>query len=184
MELRQIGARTVRIDGPESRHSVLLLPAAAEPGTVYDDVCTRLHNSGLRTIVAETLDGLDEAGIAAILDELKIGWVNLVGSREGAGLAWLFAARTFGRVASLVVADCCHPAVPDLNGEVLAADCPPVELPTTLIIGSSLLRPQADVSGRKVYADFRIVQLDGVDNVPLKAAAEMATEIVLRTSSW
>ncbi|MGA9873318.1 MAG: alpha/beta hydrolase, partial [Rhodococcus sp. (in: high G+C Gram-positive bacteria)] len=35
-----------------------------------------------------------------------------------------------------------------------------------------------------VYGDFRVVQLDGVGNVPSDATAELATEIVLRTSPW
>lgn len=175
---------TVRVDGPESRHAVLLLPGAGDAPDVFDDVCARLHNSDLRTYAVESVDGLTEAGLVGLLDELKLGWVNLVGSREGADLAWLLAARTFGRFASLVVADSSHPAVAGPRGPAQVTSCPAVELPTTLLIGTTTTRACADESGRRVFADFRVVELDGIDNVPAEAGHEMATEIVLRTSSW
>ncbi|KAA0023267.1 alpha/beta hydrolase [Antrihabitans cavernicola] len=178
------GTCTVRVDGPESRHAVLLLPGVGDPADVYDDVCTRLHNSDLRTYAVESVDGLGEGSLLGLLDELKLAWVNLVGSREGADLAWLLAARTFGRFASLVVADSGHPAVVGSRGAKVVSDCPAVELPTTLMIGKSTTRACADESGRRVFADFRVVELDGIDNVPAQAGHEMATEIVLRTSSW
>ncbi|WP_137725102.1 alpha/beta fold hydrolase [Prescottella subtropica] len=178
------GSVTVRIAGPESRHTVLLLPDAGDPSDVFDAVCARLHDSDLRTVVPESVDGLDVPSVIALLDELKLPWVNLVGAGTGAELAWQLAARTFGRFASLIVADRGHPAAPSVDGTVLDAVCPAVELPTTLVVGSSLGRACADVTGRYVYSDFRVVQLDGVDNVPAKAAAELATEIVLRTGSW
>ena len=68
--------------------------------------------------------------------------------------------------------------------KVLGIDCAPVELPTTVMIGHAADRAQADQSGRFVYSDFRVVALDGIDNIPAQASHEMATEIVLRTSSW
>ena len=52
------GTVTVRIGGPESRHTVLLLPDAGAPADVFDAVCARLHDSDLRTVVPETVDGL------------------------------------------------------------------------------------------------------------------------------
>ncbi|MDV7352413.1 alpha/beta hydrolase [Rhodococcus oxybenzonivorans] len=188
MELTHVavgdGDCTVRLDGPASRHAVLLLPGAGDAPDVYDDVCARLHNSDLRTIVPESIEGLDDSSVMGLLDELKVGWVNLVGSREGAELAWTLAARQFGRFASLVVADRGHPAAPDDKGLVREAGCPPVELPTTVMVGSPTRRAEADASGRFVYSDFRVVDLDGVTNVPASAAAALATEIVLRTSPW
>ena len=188
MELTHVavgnGNCTVRIDGPESKHTVLLLPGAGDGPDVYDGVCERLHNSDLRTIVPEDITGLDETAVMGLLDELKVGWVNLVGSREGAELALSLAARQFGRFASLVVADRGHPAAPDAAGAVRGSDCPAVELPTTVMVGDPDRRAEADASGRFVYSDFRVVQLDGVSNVPAAAAAELATEIVLRTSPW
>ncbi len=106
------------------------------------------------------------------------------GAGAGAEIAWQLAAKTFGRFASLIVADRGHPAVPGVDGAVLDAACPAVELPTTVVVGTSLGRPSADASGRYAYSEFRIVQLDGVDDIPTKAPAELATEIVLRTGSW
>ncbi|WP_425302475.1 hypothetical protein [Nocardia farcinica] len=46
-----------------------------------------------------------------------------------------------------------------------------------------LPRRVADASGRHVYGEFRVVEVD-VDNVATEADHEMATEIVLRTSLW
>ncbi|MGB3369246.1 MAG: alpha/beta hydrolase [Rhodococcus sp. (in: high G+C Gram-positive bacteria)] len=174
----------LRIGGPDSRHAVLLLPGVGDPPDVFDAVVERLHNSDLKTVAVEDGSGLDHDAVLEILNEVALPWVHLVGNREGAELAWGLAARTFGKFASLVVCDRMHPAVADDTGTVLAADCPPVELPTTLVIGSSLRRAGADSSGRLVYGDFRVVQLDGVDNIPSDAPAALATEIVLRTSPW
>ncbi|MEV0946298.1 alpha/beta hydrolase [Rhodococcus sp. NPDC049939] len=174
----------VRLDRQDSKHAVLLLPGAGDSPGVYDDVCKRLHNSDLRTIVPEDITGLDEQSVMALLDELKVGWVNLVGSREGAELAWSLAARQFGRFASLVVADRGHPGAPDSEGISRESDCPPVELPTTVVVGKPDRRAEVDASRRFVYSDFRVVQLDGVANIPASAPAELATEIVLRTSPW
>ncbi|WP_225726369.1 MULTISPECIES: alpha/beta fold hydrolase [unclassified Nocardia] len=174
---------TVRVDGPESRHTVLLLPGAGDPVDVYDRVCARLHNSDLRTIAVESLDGLDQAGVHAILDELKVPWVNVAGRGAGATLAWQVAAGGMGRFVSLVVADRGHPALPGADGVVLDASCRPVELPTTMLVTKGLSRAIADASGRNVYGEFRVVQVD-VDNVATEADHEMATEIVLRTSLW
>ncbi|SNS28650.1 alpha/beta fold hydrolase [Rhodococcoides kyotonense] len=178
------GRCSVRISGPESRHTVLLLPGVGDAPDVYDDVAERLHNSDLKTVAVEDVTALDHDAVLAVLDELSLPWVHLVGSGEGAELAWGLAARTFGRFASLVVCDRGHPAVADDQGVVLAADCPPVELPTTLMISNSLRRASADASGRVVYSDFRVVQLDGVESIPVGAIAELATEITLRTSPW
>ncbi|QNG19179.1 alpha/beta hydrolase [Rhodococcus triatomae] len=186
MEITQIavGDSTcpVRLDGPDSRHVVLLLPSAGDDPGVFDAVCERLHSSDLRTVVPESVTGLSEESVLALLDELKVAWVNLVGTGEGADLAWLLAARRFGRFASLVVADRPHPAVPGADGVARVPDCPAVEVPTTVVFGRA-----ADDDGgtaRRVYSDYRAVHLDDVADIPRDAAAEFATEIVLRTSPW
>lgn len=171
------GTCTVRIDGPVSKHAVLLLPGSGDPVDVYDDVCERLHHSDLRTIAVESIDNLDESAAVILLNDLNIAWVNLVGSREGADLAWLLAARQFGRFASLVAVDRGHPAA---RGD---ATVPPVEVPTTVVVGAQG-RVDADASGRFVYSDFRVTELPGVADVVASAPAELATEIVLRTSPW
>lgn len=181
MELTRVavgsGSCTVRIDGPVSKHAVLLLPGKGDPVDLYDDVCERLHHSDLRTVAVESIENLDETSAVVLLDELNIAWVNLVGHREGADLAWLLAARQFGRFASLIAVDRGHPSASDIAG------VPPVEVPTTVVVGSGG-RAIADASGRFVYSDFRVTELPGVDDVVKSAPAELATEIVLRTSPW
>ncbi|MEV6321677.1 alpha/beta hydrolase [Nocardia sp. NPDC051787] len=187
MESRQITvderAWTVRIDGPQSRHSVLLLPDAGDPADVYDQVCARLHTSDLRTFAVESIDGLNAAGVTAILDELGLPWVNVAGRGAGAVLAWQACARGFGRFQSLVVADRGHPAAPGADGAVLDATTGPVEVPATLLVTKNLPRSVADASGRFVYGEFRVIEVD-VTNVATEADHELATEIVLRTSLW
>lgn len=175
----QVGQRVhnVRVGGPESAHIVVLLPGAGEDASVFDAVCDRLHDSDLRTVVPDGIDGLDVPALLALLDGLGLGYVNLAGNREGAALAWEAAARTFGRFKSLVVADSPHPAV-------AGTDCPAVEIPATLLIADAAARADADASGRRCYSDFRVVQLDGVSSVPGDGAAAFATEISLRTSMW
>ena len=67
-------------------------------------------------------------------------------------------------------------------------DCPPVEVATTFVWSSgdtALGRRQAETTGRYVRGDYRFVQLDEVTHwIPEQAAAELSTEIVLRSSPW
>ncbi|NLU81500.1 alpha/beta hydrolase [Rhodococcus sp. HNM0569] len=181
-----VGGHTVSVaqGGVTNPHSVLLLPGATDAPEVFDDVCSRLHTSDLRTVVPDVRDGLDADTVMGVLDALGVGWVHLVGVDEGAELAWQLAARQFGRFTSLVVADRGHPAVPSLNGIAPGTDCPAVELPTTVLVADERRAPEAEGSGRYVYADFRVVELGGVTSVPMHAPAEFATEIVLRSSPW
>ncbi|MFQ6395279.1 alpha/beta hydrolase [Nocardia sp. KC 131] len=176
-------AWTVRVGGPESRHSVLLLPDAGDPVDVYDQVCARLHNSDLRTIAVESTADLDPAGVHGILDELGVPWVNVAGRGSGAELAWQLCGGGFGRFISLVVADRGHPAAPAADGTVRDPSARPVELAVTVLVTKNLPRVVADTSGRYVYGEFRVVEID-VDNVATEADHELATEIVLRTSLW
>ncbi|AHH20306.1 hypothetical protein [Nocardia nova] len=186
METRRIAvgdrAWTVRVGGPETRHTVLLLPDAGAPADVYDRVCERLHNSDLRTITPETIDGLDQAGVYAILDDLGVAWANLAGYGAGADLAWQLGARGFGRFVGLVVAGRPHPAVV-VDGAAGDASCPAVELPTTVIATDDLPRATAEACGRHVYGEFRVTQVDTAE-VAVKADHEFATEIVLRSGLW
>ncbi|WP_024806253.1 hypothetical protein [Nocardia sp. BMG51109] len=187
MESRRIAVEdrewTVRIGGPSSRHTVLLLPDAGDPVDVYDRVCERLHTSDLRTIVIEALDDLDREGVHAILDELGVPWANLAGVGAGADLAWQLGARGFGRFIGLVVAGRAHPAAPGTDGAAPDPSCPPVELPTTVIGTKRLPRAAAEASARHVFGEFRVTQVD-VDHVAAEAGQELATEIVLRSGLW
>lgn len=67
-------------------------------------------------------------------------------------------------------------------------DCPPVEVPTTFVWSTgdmALRRIQAEATRRYVLGDYRFVQLEGVTHwIPEQAAAELATEIVLRSNPW
>ncbi|MCX5046534.1 alpha/beta hydrolase [Aldersonia sp. NBC_00410] len=187
MESKQVetsdGAFDVAVGGPQSAHVVALLPGSDDPG-IYDEVCARLHESGLRTVVIGAPGATpSEAAVLEVLDSLGLSWVNLVGNGDGAEVAWLLAARTFGRFVSLIVTDRGHPAIPDATGTVRAADCPPVEVPTTVIVGDQVYREAAELSGRRVYADFRVVSFEDPAGITA-AGQQLATEIVLRTSTW
>lgn len=122
------------------------------------------------------------AGYRSLLDTLVIPRWGPVPLDE-IELAWRVCAGRFGRFMSLVVADHGHPAVPDADGNVADASCPPLELPVTMLVTKSLPRATADASGRYVYGEFRVVPLE-VDNIATEAGHEFATEIVLRTSLW
>lgn len=65
---------------------------------------------------------------------------------------------------------------------------PAVEVPTTLVWGAQdpfLGRTQAVTTGRHVRGEYRFVELAGVGHwIPEDAADALATEVVLRSSSW
>jgi hypothetical protein len=187
MEARQIAAAdrawTVRIGGPQSRHTVLLLPDAGAPVDVYDRVSERLHTSDLRTVAVETIEGLDVPAVYAILDRCEVPWAHVAGCGAGADLAWQLAARGFGRFIGLVVAGRGHPATPGADGVVADPGCPAVEIPTTVIATKRLPREIAEAAARHVYGEFRITQVDVAD-VAAEAGQELATEIVLRSGRW
>ena len=107
------GQCSVRVAGPDSRHAVLLLPDTGDSVDVYDAVSERLHNSDLKTVALESIDGVSDEAILGVLDELKLSWVHLVGNGAGAESAWTLAAKTFGRFASLIAVNRCHPAIAD-----------------------------------------------------------------------
>ncbi|MGL4305501.1 MAG: alpha/beta fold hydrolase [Mycobacteriaceae bacterium] len=174
----------LRIGGPNKGLAVLLLPGVGEGAEIFTEVCERLHTSDLRTFCVDNSVGLTTVEVIAILDELSLPWVHLVGNNEGAQLAWELAATTFGRFTSLVVVGSGHPGVPDVSGEIQIPGCPAVEVNTTMVLASEAGRRAAYDSGRHVYADFRILELNGLTSVPKEAAASLATEIVLRTSPW
>ncbi|MBF6329439.1 alpha/beta hydrolase [Nocardia transvalensis] len=187
MENRRIAvgdrAWTVRVSGPQSRHTVLLLPDAGDPPDVYDEVCTRLHTSDLRTIAIEDIDGLDIQAVYALLDDLGVPWAHLVGCGAGATLAWQLGGRGFGRFIGLVAAGRGHPAAPAADGTIADPTCPAVELPTTVVATKQLPWSVAEASGRFVFGEFRVAQADVTDPAT-EAAHELATEIVLRSGLW
>ena len=82
-----------------------------------------------------------------------------------------------------MVIDRGHPALPDPNGEVRVADCPAVEINTTALVTSPVTRAVARASQHRVYGDYRLVELIGRRNAE-ESTAQLAAEIVLRTSTW
>jgi hypothetical protein len=60
--------------------------------------------------------------------------------------------------------------------------CPPVEIGTTVLVSSAATRAVARESQRFVYSEYRVVDL-GRRTVQ-ESTAQLAAEIVLRTSAW
>src|SRR5262249_1267229 len=173
----------VGVGGAEKGVVVVLLAAAQRAPAAYDAVCERLHNASLRTIVVGPDPRLTPKSVVGILDALGIGWAVVVGDRAGGELAWNLAATRLGRFVGLVVIDRGHPRVADLDGVIRDEDCPPVEVATTVLVSSPGVRAIARDSQRFVYGDYRMVDLLGRRNAQ-ESTAQLAAEIVLRTSSW
>ena len=113
----------------------------------------------------------------------KVRWALLVGDRVGGELAWELAATRLDRFIGLVVIDRGHPCVPDQAGVVRDAQCPPVEVNTTALVSTPAARSIARASQRYVYGDYRVVELQGRRNAS-ESTAQLAAEIVMRTSTW
>ena len=61
--------------------------------------------------------------------------------------------------------------------------CPPVEVATTALVSTAAAANVARASQRFVYGDFRLVELLGRRNAG-ESTAQLAAEIVMRTSTW
>ena len=118
-----------------------------------------------------------------VLDALEVKWALLVGDRVGGELAWELAATRLDRFIGLVVIDRGHPRVADPAGVVRDDHCPPVEMNTTALVSTSAARAVAKASQRYVYGDYRMVDLLGRRNAQ-ESTAQLAAEIVMRTSTW
>ncbi len=173
----------VAVSGPEKGVVVVILAAEQRAPAAYDAVCDRLHNASLRTVVIGPEPRLTPKSVVGILDALGVGWSVVVGDRAGGDLAWELAATKLGRFVGLVAIDRGHPAVADPNGVVRDDHCPPVEISTTVLVSSPAVRAVVQDSQRLVYGDYRVVDLPGRRNAH-ESTAQLATEIVLRTSAW
>lgn len=173
----------VAVAGPDKGVVVVILGAEQRAPAAYDAVCERLHTASLRTVVIGPDPRLTGKSVIGILDSLGIGWAVVVGDRAGADLAWKLAATRLGRFVGLVAIDRGHPRVADVDGVVRDQECPPVEVATTVLVSSPAARAIASDSQRFVYADYRIVDLLGRRNAQ-ESTAQLATEIVMRTSTW
>jgi pimeloyl-ACP methyl ester carboxylesterase len=170
------------VTGPENGVVVVILGDEQRAIAAYDAVCERLHTAAVRTVVIGADPRLTPKSVIGILDALGIGWAVVVGDRAGAELAWELAATRLGRFVGLVAIDRGHPGVADQNGVIRDHHCPPVEIGTTVLTSSAATRTAARHSQRLVYADCRVVDL-GRRNAH-ESTAQLATEIVLRTSGW
>ena len=146
-------------------------------------MCQRLHTASLRTVVIAPDPRLTAKSVVGVLDALDVRWALLVGDRVGGELAWELAATRLDRFIGLVVIDRGHPRVADLTGAIRDEQCPPVEMNTTALVSTPAARAVAKASQRYVYGDFRLVELLGRRNAQ-ESTAQLAAEIVMRTSTW
>ena len=174
---------TVDVSGPEQRSFVVVLGAANQGPAAYEAVCQRLHTASLRTIVIGPDPRLSAKAVVGILDVLEVRWALLVGDRVGGELAWELAATRLDRFIGLVVIDRGHPRIADQAGVVRDENCPPVEVNTTALVSTPAARSVAKASQRYVYGDYRLVELLGRRNAQ-QSTAQLAAEIVMRTSTW
>ncbi|MGE2835763.1 alpha/beta fold hydrolase [Mycobacterium sp. SMC-4] len=173
----------VDVAGPEKGSVVVLLSAAQKAPSAYEAVCQRLHTASLKTVVIGPDPRLTGKSVVGILDSLDVPWALLVGDRSGGELAWELAATRLDRFIGLVVVDRGHPRVADHTGTVRDEHCPPVELNTTALVSNSAARAVAQASQRYVYGEYRVVDLLGRRQAS-DSTAQLAAEIVLRTSTW
>ena len=173
----------VDVTGPDKGSVVVVLGATHHAPSAYDAVCQRLHTASLRTIVIGPDPRLTAKSVVGILDALDVKWALLVGDRIGGELAWELAATRLDRFIGLVVIDRGHPCVADQAGVIRDEHCPPVEVNTTALVSTPAARAVAKASQRYVYGDFRLVDLLGRRNAQ-ESTAQLAAEIVLRTSNW
>ncbi|MDT5012341.1 MAG: hypothetical protein QOH57_3958 [Mycobacterium sp.] len=173
----------VNVSGPEKGPVVVMLGAAHHAPAAYDAVCQRLHTASLRTVVISPDSRLTPKSVVGIIDSLGIKWALLVGDRVGGEIAWELAASRLDRFIGLVVIDRGHPCVADMTGVIRDEHCPPVEINTTALVSTPAARAVARASQRFVYGDFRLVELLGRRNAQ-ESTAQLAAEIVLRTSTW
>src|SRR6185312_6423664 len=149
----------VDVAGPDKGSVVVVLGAAHHAPSAYDAVCQRLHTASLRTIVIGPDPRLTAKSVVGILDALDVRWALLVGDRIGGELAWELAATRLDRFIG------------------------PVEMNTTALVSTPAARAVAKASQRYVYGDFRLVDLLGRRNAQ-ESTAQLAAEIVMRTSTW
>ncbi|ART70963.1 alpha/beta hydrolase [Mycobacterium dioxanotrophicus] len=173
----------VDVAGPEKGSVVVLLGAGHHGPAAYGAVCQRLHTASLRTVIIAPDPRLTAKSVVGILDAVDVKWAVLVGDRLGGELAWELAATRLDRFTSLVVVDRGHPRVADLTGVIRDEDCPAVEMNTTALVSTPAARAVAKASQRYVYGDFRLVEMLGRRNAQ-ESTAQLAAEIVMRTSTW
>jgi len=169
-------------EGDRGPH-IVVLTAERHPPSTYDALCRRLHVAALRTVVIGADPRLHPKAVLAVLDAVEVPWAVLAGDRFGAELAWELAAARPERFTGLVVIDRGHPALPDRHGVIRDRDCPPVEVNTTGLASSPAARAVAKASQHLVHSDYRLVDFS-LRRPAAEATAQLAAEIVLRSSFW
>lgn len=175
----------VRLSGPDGAANgrvVVMLDETPGGHDAYDAVRGRLHVAMFRTLRIPAHPQLSPKSVIGILDQFDVGSALLVGDRSGGELAWRLAASQRGRFTGLVVIDCGHPRVPDVDGVVRDEDCGPVEVDTTALVGSRAADAVARASRRYVHGEFRLVDLAGPRD-SRHFTAQLAAEIVVRALS-
>ena len=162
----------VEVAGPEQGPVVVVLGAAAQAPAAYDAICRRLHTAALRTVVIGAHSRLSPSSVVEVLDALGVRWAVLVGDRKGAELAWVLAATRLDRFTGLVAIDRGHPGT-----------CPPVEVNTTVLVSTPEVRREVQAGQRFIYGELRMVEMPGGRNTS-ETTAQVASEIVMRTSGW
>ncbi|GAC1398787.1 MAG: hypothetical protein NVS4B6_04600 [Mycobacterium sp.] len=173
----------VRLSGGDTDRVVVMFDEMTPEATAFDDIRRRLHVAMLRTVTIPADGRLNAKSAVAILDRLGIQGGLLVGDRTGGDLAWDAAATELGRFTGLVVIDSGHPRVPNINGVVRDEHCRPVNVATTALVSSSAAHSVARASRRHVHGEFRLTELAGPRG-SRHFAAQLTTEIVLRSHSW
>jgi pimeloyl-ACP methyl ester carboxylesterase len=148
----------------------------------YDAVRQRLHVARFRTVVIPADRRLTAKSVVGILDQLEVPGGLLVGDRAGGELAWKVAAAQRERFTGLVVIDCGHPGVPDVNGVIRDRHCPPVQVDTTALVSTPEEHAVARASRRYVHGEFRLAELAGWRK-SRHFTAQLTAEIVVRSHS-
>ncbi|MBD8505476.1 alpha/beta hydrolase [Hoyosella sp. G463] len=174
---------TARCGGDQRNAAVLILVPEGDAAEDYDELCARLHNSGLRTATVPVATTTPDADILGLIDALGLGWVHVTGIRAATVVAWQFAAHHFDRTSSLIVLGSGHPAAVTSQDTAIDATCPAIEVGTTIIATSPRELAHAKASGQHIRGDLRIVTTTDTAG----AASELgvlATEVVLRSNPW
>lgn len=172
----------VRMSGPETGRTIIMFEETPRVDGPYGAIRERLHVAMFRTVVISTHDGLTPKAVVTVLDQLKMPAGLLVGDGAAGDLAWGLAAAHGPRFTGLVVVDCGHPSVPDVDGDVGDIHCPAVEVDTTALVGSSAAQAVARASRRMVHGEFRLVELAG-PRASRHFTTQLAAEIVVRALS-
>ncbi|MEE6140233.1 alpha/beta hydrolase [Mycobacterium sp. 050128] len=173
---------SVELDGPENGRLVIMLDEARRQLSTFEVVRSRLHVAMFRTLTIRAHRGLSPKSVVDILGQLRVGSGLLVGDRTAGQLAWDLAASQRGRFTGLVVLDCGHPGVPDVNGLIRDKDCGAVEVDTTALVSSKADDSVARSSRRHVNGEFRLVDFAGPRG-SRHFTAQLVAEIVVRALS-